>query len=805
MVIVAAVNDAGRGLFGRDRWGYAGSDVLSQPGVPTDVRVVRQGDGSVTLAWDAPEAAEGQAEPPGYTVRYWPTATEPGSTPFESVGQVTAVTFGPDVREGTVSGLTNGVWYELRVLSKNGEWHEESLSARPGEDSSAARLPGVPSGFRIVAERRGSVTVRWDPPTDNGGSQVTGYEIWYVPSSDRWRSPAPWMPSGEVLGSEVREHVVSGLVDYQDYSVIVAAISDKGRGRFAEKRATANRDDLDQLGLIVGHRATGTYSVDVDTWEVWVCDVPDGTMEIDLASTVRLLNREITRYFGWLSGGRYQPRFVEGGTVAVDTAVSSISPGDYGCEDVVGEASRGGSEGAVIILDKAALEGAYTGGGGVDQVSFPENMRVAVVPPYAVLPAAEFCRRSQSFGNCEYPDHIKLDWVAHEMAHAISWPHSFGGRQIVESKVYAGDNPMDLMSNNPEAPELGLNALAVGTPSVNRYAAGWVDPEDVAVHREPYASYLLSPPGRTGLQMLALPTGQPGHFISIGARVAEGYDGGIPAEGVEVYRIDQRAVACATGDVTPPVPERLLCDGTDRRTQPVPQAEPDSRRIEELVHHVYGPGEGLTVDGFRVEVTERVGDRFRVWIGNPYTGAFADDERKAHERSINVLADKGIVEGTECAERRICPDEPLPRWMMAVWITRSLSQEPRTRDTVTRFADVDPHAWWAGHVERLADLGVTTGCKTDPVSYCPHQPVTRAQMATLLVRAFNLKQGPSAGFADTDGTTHEAHIDALAAAGITAGCNTDPLRYCPHQPVTKAEMATFLVRALNRVSAADLR
>ena len=137
---------------------------------------------------------------------------------------------------------------------------------------------------------------------------------------------------------------------------------------------------------------------------------------------------------------------------------------------------------------------------------------------------------------------------------------------------------------------------------------------------------------------------------------------------------------------------------------------------------------------------------------------------------------------------------------MAVWITRVLDQAPESSDARTRFADVDPDAWWASYVERLADLGVTEGCKTDPLRYCPHEAVSRAQMATFLVRAFDLDAAPPAGFADTGGDAHEANIDALAAVGITAGCKTDPLRYCPDQAVTRAQMATFLVRALDLMS-----
>ena len=176
-----------------------------------------------------------------------------------------------------------------------------------------------------------------------------------------------------------------------------------------------------------------------------------------------------------------------------------------------------------------------------------------------------------------------------------------------------------------------------------------------------------------------------------------------------------------------------------------------------------------------------------------------DDDGGVHEPSVNSLAAAGVFEGTECGDRLICPEDPLLRWVMAVWVTRALGRAPETLDVATRFVDVAPDVWWVSYVERLADLGVTEGCRTDPLRYCPDRPVTRAQMATFLVRAFGLEAAPSAGFADTEGNTHAASIDALAAAGVTAGCETDPLRYCPDMPVTRAQMATFLVRALNLI------
>ena len=198
------------------------------------------------------------------------------------------------------------------------------------------------------------------------------------------------------------------------------------------------------------------------------------------------------------------------------------------------------------------------------------------------------------------------------------------------------------------------------------------------------------------------------------------------------------------------------------------------------------PSEPTPTDGGAVEA------------GEP--DAFDDDAGNTHEPSINQLAAMGILDLTECGERHICPDRPLLRWVMAVWMVRILDQAPGSSDAPTRFGDVEPQAWWAPHVERLAEIGVTKGCSTNPLQYCPNRSVTRAEMATFLVRALDLPAASPAGFTDTEGNTHQADIDALAAAGVTKGCSTNPLQYCPDRPVTRGQMATLLVRALGLIT-----
>ena len=177
-------------------------------------------------------------------------------------------------------------------------------------------------------------------------------------------------------------------------------------------------------------------------------------------------------------------------------------------------------------------------------------------------------------------------------------------------------------------------------------------------------------------------------------------------------------------------------------------------------------------------------------------GGFSDvSSGGVHEPAIEALVDLGVFTDTECGDGLLCPDNPIDRWVMAVWLIRVLGDEVTAAGT-SRFADVDTSKWWSPYAEELADRNITAGCNTDPLRYCPNQSVTRAQMASFLVHAFDLDSAPSAGFTDTGGNTHQTNIDALAAAGITAGCKTDPLRYCPDDPVTRAQMATFLHRAL---------
>ena len=106
--------------------------------------------------------------------------------------------------------------------------------------------------------------------------------------------------------------------------------------------------------------------------------------------------------------------------------------------------------------------------------------------------------------------------------------------------------------------------------------------------------------------------------------------------------------------------------------------------------------------------------------------------------------------------------------------------------------DDDDGSIFEGDIQWLAVAGITSGC--GPRLFCPDQSVTRGQMAAFMNRALHLPPTDIDFFTDDDGSIFEADINELAASGITKGC--DSKAFCADRPVTRGQMAAFLVRAL---------
>lgn len=174
-----------------------------------------------------------------------------------------------------------------------------------------------------------------------------------------------------------------------------------------------------------------------------------------------------------------------------------------------------------------------------------------------------------------------------------------------------------------------------------------------------------------------------------------------------------------------------------------------------------------------------------------------------HGWHLSLLAADGVLDNTECGLDLICPGLAIERWVIAIWLVRVIDGQDPAPLGFNRFEDVHPGLQWAAHAERLAELGVTPGCSRNPLRYCPQDLVTRAEMASLLARAFDLVSATPAGYVDVASSDpHAASIDAIAAAGITQGCRLGSDHFCPDDIVTRGQAATFISRARDHAAAA---
>ena len=183
----------------------------------------------------------------------------------------------------------------------------------------------------------------------------------------------------------------------------------------------------------------------------------------------------------------------------------------------------------------------------------------------------------------------------------------------------------------------------------------------------------------------------------------------------------------------------------------------------------------------------------------PPPNTFIDDDGNPHEANIEAIAALGITEGCNPPlNTKFCPELNVTRAEMAVFLVQSMGEADTLPTYQGYFSDVAAGAWYTPWVERLFQLGVTVGFPDG--SYHPDGTVTRGEMAVFLVTAFDHVAElipPTGVFGDIDLAAFYADdAELIKRLGITAGCSTSPLKYCPDNPVRRDHMATFLAKAL---------
>lgn len=167
--------------------------------------------------------------------------------------------------------------------------------------------------------------------------------------------------------------------------------------------------------------------------------------------------------------------------------------------------------------------------------------------------------------------------------------------------------------------------------------------------------------------------------------------------------------------------------------------------------------------------------------------------------AVNLMLSHGITGGCAANPPKYCPNDNVTRAQMAIFIVRSIvGGDNFTYSATPHFSDVGVNDFGFKWIQKMFELSITAGCGNN--NYCPNDAVTRGQMAIFVIRGrlgaaadatFTFPAAPS--FTDVPANyPYFKWIQRMKLDSITGGCGTGV--YCPDDPVTRGQMAIFIVR-----------
>lgn len=168
---------------------------------------------------------------------------------------------------------------------------------------------------------------------------------------------------------------------------------------------------------------------------------------------------------------------------------------------------------------------------------------------------------------------------------------------------------------------------------------------------------------------------------------------------------------------------------------------------------------------------------------------FSDVEKHWAKNEIMYLSERNIIGGYP--DGTFKPNQPITRAQASAMLIKAL-EIPLTENRSVAFKDVSKESSYYPILATVNEKGILRG---DNGFMRPGEKTSRAQMAAILRRAFDMPLDKQATFVDVT-PAHWAYqdINGIAKQRVTGGSNG---KFMPTDSVTRAQFSAFLVRALD--------
>ena len=265
-----------------------------EPSAPV-LTATATGPNDILLEWNVPQ--NNGTPIVGFTLQRWdpdanPAAWEEVGTDLDVDNEVTGhVSAGPTQTIFTDSGRESGTKYYYRIRALPGT-DAAGWSATDDTDADSATTqtgtPGQPQLFAAAAtvtpdaddpedtQVVGSITLTWDPPASNGGSDLTGYEIQVLDIETR-----TWVDEATVA-DDVETYTDTGLDPGKRYYYILRAVNSDGPGAWTPyvsavanrgvpnapvlTATTASRSSIDLSWTVPDHNGRPITGYEIQQW-----------------------------------------------------------------------------------------------------------------------------------------------------------------------------------------------------------------------------------------------------------------------------------------------------------------------------------------------------------------------------------------------------------------------------------------------------------------------------------------------------------------------------------------------------------